>query len=82
MIQEVLMPSSVREKFATQVDPDILARLRDLARSEGRHVQSLVEEALVDLVEKRRLGKPRANVMAAYRGSHTKFGALYKKLAE
>jgi len=76
------MSAPAREKFATQVDPDILARVRDLARSEGRQVQTLVEEALADLVEKRRQGKPRANVMAAYQGSHAKFGSLYKKLAE
>jgi probable addiction module antidote protein len=76
------MPSPVREKFATQVDPDILARVRDLARSEGRQVQVLVEEALTDLVEKRRQGKPRANVMAAYQRSHAEFSSLYKKLGE
>lgn len=76
------MPTPVREKFATQVDPDILAHVRDLARSEGRQVQTLVEEALADLVEKRRQGKPRANVMAVYQGSHAKFSSLYKKLAE
>ena len=52
--------SSTREKFATQVDPDILARVRELARNEGRQVQTLVEEALADLVEKRRQGNPRA----------------------
>jgi hypothetical protein len=72
------MPSPVREKFATQVDPDILARVRDLARSEGRQVQTLVEEALADLVEKRRQGRLRPNVMDAYRASHGKFGRLYK----
>jgi hypothetical protein len=82
MIPEVLMPSPVREKFATQVDPDILAKVRDLARSEGRQVQALVEEALADFVEKRRQGKPRSNVMAAYQASHAKFGSLYKKLAK
>ncbi len=76
------MPSPVRQKFATQVDPEVLARVRDLARSEGRHVQSLVEEALADLVEKRRHGSPRANVMAVYQDSLSKFGSLYKKLAE
>ncbi len=74
--------SSAREKFATQVDPDILATVRELARSEGRQVQTLVEEALVDLVEKRRQGKPRPNVMAVYQGSHRKFGSLYEKLAK
>lgn len=74
------MPAT-RKKFATQVDPEILARVRELARNEGRQVQTLVEEALVDLVEKRRQGKPRSNVMAVYQGSHGKFGSLYKKLA-
>ncbi len=75
------MPAT-REKFATQVDPDILARVRELARHEGRQVQTLVEEALADLVEKRRQEKPRPNVMAVYQGSHGKFGSLYEKLAK
>jgi hypothetical protein len=74
--------SATREKFATQVDPDILASIRELARNEGRQVQTLVEEALADLVEKRRQGIPRPNVMVVYQGSHGKFGSLYKKLAE
>ena len=74
--------SVTREKFATQVDPEILARLRELAEHEGRQVQTLVEEALADLIEKRRQEKPRPNVMAAYHKSHRKFGSLYKKLAE
>jgi hypothetical protein len=71
-----------RGKFATQVDPDILASIRELARNEGRQVQSLVEEALADLIEKRRQGIPRPSVMAVYQGSHGKFDSLYKKLAE
>ncbi|WP_297495020.1 hypothetical protein [Acidocella sp.] len=45
-------------------------------------MQALVDEALADLIEKRRQGKPRDNVMAAYQASHEKFGTLYKKLAE
>ena len=71
-----------REKFATQVNSEILAALRTLAKSEGRQLQALVDEALADLLEKRRLGRPRAQVMAAYQASHEKFGPLYKKLAE
>lgn len=74
--------AATREKFATQVDPQILGRVREMARSEGRQLQALVEEALVDLVEKRRQQKPRPDVMAVYQGSHGKFGSLYKKLAE
>jgi hypothetical protein len=71
-----------REKFATQVDSDILTAVRTLAHEEGRQLQALVDEALSDLVEKRRKARPRPHVMGAYHASHEKFGSLYKKLAE
>lgn len=71
-----------REKFATQVDAEILRSVRDLARVEGRQLQALIDEALADLLEKRKQARPRANVMAAYQASHEKFAPLYKKLAE
>jgi hypothetical protein len=71
-----------REKFATQVDTDILKAVRAIAQEEGRQIQALVDEALSDLVEKRRNARPRPHVMAAYQASHEKFGSLYKKLAE
>jgi hypothetical protein len=35
---------SAREKFATQVDRALLADLRNLAKSEGRQLQALVDE--------------------------------------
>jgi hypothetical protein len=76
------MAGQAREKFATQVDIEILAAVRDLARSEGRQLQALVDEALADLLEKRRQGRPRAHVMQAYMASHGQFADLYKKLAE
>lgn len=76
------MGSQVREKFATQVDSELLAELRALARGEGRQIQALVDEALADLIEKRKLGRPRAHVLAAYGTSHRRFASLYKKLAE
>lgn len=76
------MAGQSREKFATQVNSELLAAVRGLAQSEGRQLQSLIDEALADLVEKRRQEKPRAHVMGAYQASHKKFGPLYKKLAE
>lgn len=76
------MASRTREKFATQVDSDILSAVRSHARSEGRQLQALVDEALADLIEKRKQGRPRARVMAAYQASHERFSELYKKLAE
>ncbi|NHO34194.1 hypothetical protein [Acetobacter fallax] len=76
------MATPQREKFATQVDPQILQAVRDLARSEGRQLQALVDEALADLVEKRKQQRPRAHVMAAYQASHEEFAPLYRKLAK
>jgi hypothetical protein len=74
--------AAAREKFATQVNAKTLSAVRRLAEKEGRQLQSLIEEALGDLLEKRRLGNPRAHVMAAYQRSHAKYAGLYKKLAQ
>jgi dihydroxyacetone kinase len=73
--------AELREKFATQVDPELLAKVRSLAQQEGRQLQALVEEALADLIDKRKQGRPRSHVMVAYQGSHEKYAELYKKLA-
>jgi hypothetical protein len=73
--------SAPREKFATQVDPKVLATVRGIAQKEGRQLQALVEEALADLIEKRKNTRPRDHVMAAYHASHDTHGELYKKLA-
>jgi hypothetical protein len=74
--------SQTREKFATQVNTEILAAVRVLAEKEGRQLQALVDEAFADLIEKRKKATPRAHVMGAYLASHEKYGPLYKKLAE
>jgi hypothetical protein len=76
------MSIHTREKFATQVDADILSAVRGLAQSEGRQIQALIDEALADLLEKRRQGRPRANVMSVYQASHDPYAKLYQKLAE
>ncbi len=74
--------SQVREKFATQVNAEILSTVRTIAKNEGRQLQALVDEALADLIEKRKNTRPRSHVMAAYLASHEKYGELYKKLAK
>ncbi len=76
------MAVKAREKFATQVSSEILSAVRRLAQDEGRQLQTLVDEALADLIEKRKQGRPRTHVMAAYQASHDKYAPLYKKLAE
>jgi hypothetical protein len=77
-----VMPTRSREKVETQVDPEILSAVRAIAQSEGRELPALVDEALADLIEKRKRGRPRAHVVTAYQTSHETFAPLYKKLAE
>jgi len=74
--------AQIREKFATQVNSEILRAVRSLAEKEGRQLQALVDEAFADLIEKRKNATPRSHVMGAYLASHDKYGSLYKKLAE
>ena len=76
------MTVPTREKFATQVNSEILRSVRSIAQNEGRQLQALIDEALTDLIEKKKQSRPRAHVMAAYQASHEKFAPLYKKLAE
>jgi hypothetical protein len=80
--QEDFLVPTTREKFATQVNSKILSAVRSLAEKEGRQLQVLVEEALADLIEKRKASRPRARVMDAYLTSHDRYASLYKKLAE
>ena len=56
--------------------------MASLAEKEGRQLQALVDEALADLIEKRKKATPRSHVMGAYLASHEKYRPLYKKLAE
>lgn len=71
-----------REKFASQIDSALLGEVRRLAKAEGRQIQAVLEEALSDLLEKRRQTKPRPHIMAHYQASHDSFALLYEKLAK
>ncbi|WP_019223968.1 hypothetical protein [Bartonella rattaustraliani] len=74
--------AQLRKKFATQVDSEILNHLYSLAEQEGKQIQALVDEALRDLLEKRKYERPRAQIMSAYNKSHDKYVELYQKLAK
>ena len=75
-------PARAREKFATQINSDILVEVRRLAEKEGRQIQALMDEALADLLEKHKRAHPRTHVMAAYAASHAAYAPVFKKLAE
>jgi len=74
--------STTYKKFSSQVAPEKLEAVQELARKERRQFRSLVDEAFTDLVEKHKHGRPQPEFMAAYLASTEKYGPLYKKLAE
>ena len=71
-----------RQKFSTPVNSETLARVRKIAAEEGLGLSALVDEALADLVEKRRQARPRPHVLTAYRRSLDKYDELYEKFAK
>lgn len=74
--------SAAVPKIANLVSSEIMAEVGALAESEGRALQALIDEALTDLIEKRKNTKTRAHVLTAYHGSHEQYAELYRKLAK
>lgn len=70
-----------REKFATQMSPRVLSDLRDLAKAENKQIQALLEEAVLDLLDKRRFNQPDSDFMAAAEDVMKKFPETLKYLA-
>lgn len=75
------MPAPL-SKFATQADPRVLEEVRNIAAREGKQLQSVVDEALRDFIEKRKRGKPRPEVLTAFGESLAEYEALYRELAK
>jgi hypothetical protein len=71
-----------RQKFATQMDADLLRQLREYAKSEGRQIQSVLEEAVINLLKNRQGYKMRPDVMSAYQESLDRYSDLYEALAK
>ncbi len=69
-------------KFATQADPELLATLRKIASEEGRQLQSLVDEALREYVERKQGTTPRRHVVQAMQASMGQFDGLYRELSK
>jgi len=71
-----------RKKFATQMDARLLKDLRDFAKSEGRQIQSVLEEAVEAFLKEKRGYVMRLDVKAAMEESFEQFDELYKRLAQ
>ena len=71
-----------REKFSSQASPELLAEVRKIARDDGRHFQSVLEDALREYIESRQGQKVRPEVMAHYRASVERNRLLAELLAQ
>ena len=73
---------TARQKFASQADPALLAEMRAIAEEEGRQLQAVLEEAMRDLIAKRRGVQPRAEVLAHLEATVEENRELYRRLAQ
>ena len=71
-----------REKFSSQASPELLAKMREIARSDGRHFQAVLEDAMSGYIESREQKKVRPEVMAHFYDSLQKNRRLYELLAQ
>ena len=74
--------ATTREKFSSQAAPELLAAMRGVARTEGRHFQAVLEDAMQQYLESREQRKVRPEVMAHYRASVEKNRRLAELLAQ
>ncbi len=74
--------SGANVKYSSQASPVLLSTMREIARSEGRHFQAVMEEAMQEYIENRTRDRPRAEVMAHFRASVKRNRSLNELLAE
>ncbi len=74
--------SSKKIKFATQANEEVLACLRQMAAEEGRHIQSLLDEALREYIDRKQGLAPKADVLEALGASMAEYDKLYEALSK
>ncbi len=58
-----------RKKFSSQADPELLAAMRQIARTDGRQFQAVLEDAMSHYIESRANQRVRPEVMAHFQAS-------------
>ncbi len=76
------MTTGKREKFSSQVDPELLAGMRKIASDDGRQFQAVLEDAFRAYIEGRSQRKVRPEVMAHARASMERNRELLELLAQ
>lgn len=81
-MMEIIVSSVIREKFSSQAAPDVLAALRQIAESQGRQFQAVLDEALRDYIDRQQKERPRRHVISSFASSLEEFDNLYRELAK
>ncbi len=76
------MATVVREKFSSQAAPEVLSALRQIAETQGRLFQAVLDEALRDYIDRQQKQRPRRHVMTSFASSVDEFDGLYRELAK
>ncbi len=70
------------QEFSSQARPELLDEVRRLAAEEGRQFQTVLDEALVEWVERKKGAVPRPEVIAHAKASIARHRKLYEELAK
>ena len=81
-MMEIPVTTTLREKFSSQASPEVLAALRQIAESQGRQFQAVLDEAMRDYIDRQQREHPRRHVMATFASSLEEFDSLYRELAK
>ena len=73
---------AARERFSSQAAPEVLAAMRQIARTDGRQFQAVLEDAMTGCIEARLRRRVRPGVMAHYRESVERNRLLAELLAQ
>ena len=70
------------DKLSFSVPPELLGVLNQLAASQGRQLQAILEDALREYLEREQRDHPRQHVISEFASSLNEFDELYKDLAK
>ena len=81
-MMDIPVTTTLREKFSSQASPEVLAALRQIAESQGRQFQAVLDEAMRDYIDRQQKERPRRHVTATFASSREEFDSLYRELAK
>jgi len=76
------MSDIICKKFSSQVSPEVLTAIRQIAENQGRQFQVVVDEALREYIDRQQKERPRRHVTESFASSQKEFDDLYRELAK